>query len=138
MSFSDFILIILVLAGTACVLWVMDINPYSKQLQVYSQTCDNMILDNTYCKGKWIDNPIQTYAINLLENQIIHKSENQPESIVYETCSIQDSKSWTCTDKLNNPVITVKDGMFIFDETSAVQQITRLEWLQYKLLEIIN
>ena len=100
MSFSDFILTILVLAGIACVVWVMDINPYSKKLQVYSQTCDNMILDNSYCKGKWSDNPIQTYEINLQDNQITHTAENQSESIVYETCSIQDSKNWSCTGRI--------------------------------------
>jgi hypothetical protein len=138
MSFSDLILTILVLAGIAFVVWVMDINPYSKQLQVYSQTCDNMILDNTYCKGKWTDNPVQTYAINLQENQIIYKSENQSESTIYETCSIQDSKNFSCTNEADEAVITVKDGMLIFEEKSAVQQITRLQWLQNKFLEIIS
>ena len=138
MSFSDLILTILVLAGIACVVWIMDINPYSKQLQVYSQTCDNMILDNTYCKGKWTDNPIQTYTVNLQENKIIHKSENQSESTLYETCSIQDSKNFICTNEADEAIITVKNGIFIYEEKSAVQQISRLQWLQNKFLEIIS
>lgn len=138
MSFSDFILTILILTGIACVVWVMDINPYSKQLQVYSQTCDNMILDNTHCKGTWTDNPVQTYAIKLQENQIIYKPGAQSESIVYQTCSIQDSKNWTCLDEANNPKITVKDGVVVIEEKSDIQQITRLQWLQNKFLKIIS
>ena len=138
MSFSDLILTIVVLAGIACVVWVMDINPYSKQLQIYSQTCDNMILENTYCKGKWTDNPIQTYLINLQENQIIQKSENQSELVIYENCSIQDSKNWACTNELNNSVVSVKNGIFQFEKNNPIQQITRLKWLQNKFIEFIS
>lgn len=138
MSFSDLILTILVLAGIACVVWVMDINPYSKQLQVYSQTCDNMILDNSYCKGKWSDNPVQTYQVDLQAQQIQHRSQNSAESIIYETCSIQDSKNWTCTDDLSTPILSVKDGVFELEEGSPVQQITRLKWLQNKFLNIVS
>lgn len=138
MSFSDFILTILVLAGIASVVWVMDINPYSKQLQVYSQTCDNMILENTYCKGKWSDNPVQTYQIDLQSQKILHRSESTVESIIYETCTIQDSKNWECIDASNDPVLSVKDGIFMFDENESVQQITRLKWLQNKFLNIIG
>ena len=138
MSFSDFILTIFVLAGIASVVWVMDINPYSKQLQVYSQTCDNMILDNSYCKGKWSDNPIQKYEINLQDNQITYTSENQLEPTVYEVCTIQDSKNWSCTDESDNPIVTIKDGKLMHEEHSPVQQITRLQWLQNRFLEIIS
>ena len=138
MSFSDLILTCLVIAGAVCIAWVLDINPYSKQLQIYSQTCDNMILDNTYCKGNWSDNPVQTYEIYLQENKIALKSDGQSESVVYENCSIEDSKNWACPDELNEQAITVKDGVIIQEETSAIQQITRLKWLQNKFLEIVS
>jgi len=138
MSFSDLILACVVIAGAAIIVWVLDINPYSKQIQIYSQTCDNMILDNTYCKGNWEDNPVQTFKINLQDSQIIHIPDNQSDSIIYNDCSIQDSKNWTCVDELNEQTITVKDGMLAKEEKSDVQQITRLKWLQNKLLEFVS
>jgi len=138
MSFSDLILACVVIAGAAIIVWVLDINPYSKQIQIYSQTCDNMILDNTYCKGNWEDNPVQTFKINLQDSQIIHIPDNQSDSITYNDCSIQDSKNWTCVDELNEQTITVKDGMLAKEEKSDVQQITRLKWLQNKLLEFVS
>lgn len=138
MSFSDFILAILVLIAAACVIWILDLNPYSKQLQVYSQTCDNMILENTYCKGIWQDNPVQIFTVDGSTNQITSALENQTNSNIYQDCAIQDRKNWACTDPLTQEKITAKDGILIQTETSNVQQITRLQWLQNKFLEIVT
>lgn len=138
MSISDFILAILVLAVAACVIWVMELNPYSKQVQVYSQTCDKMILDNTHCKGKWHDNPIQTFTINQRANQILWNKQNQPDTVIYDTCTIQDSKNWACTDESTQQDLAVKDGLIIYAEKSDTRQITRLQWLQNKFLEKLD
>jgi hypothetical protein len=86
MGFSDFILAILVLIGISCVVWVYDLNPYSKHFQIYSQTCDNMILENTFCKGTWHDNPIKTFAVSEYSEQVIFNIEHQNESITYDSC----------------------------------------------------
>jgi len=137
-SFSDFILAILVLIGAACVIWILDLNPYSKQLQVYSQTCDNMILENTYCKGNWQDNPIETFTVNQEAAKIISKLENQIDTHIYEECAIQDRKNWVCTDELTQQNISIKDGLIIYTENNDRRQITRLEWLQNKVLEFAN
>ena len=138
MSFSDFILAILVLVGIACVIWILDLNPYSKQLQIYSQTCDNMILENTYCKGNWQDNPIETFIVTHDAAQVSFNLENQSDSVVYEDCEIQDRKNWACTDELTQQNITVKDGLVIYAENNDRRQITRLQWLQNKALEFVN
>jgi hypothetical protein len=138
MSFSDFILAILVLAGAACVLWILDINPYSNKLKVYSQICSNMILENTYCKGDWQDNPVETFTVNKSADQIIYEFEHQPGSSVYEGCTIQDRKNWVCTDESTNQYIMAKDGMLIYDDNSDTRQISRLEWLQNKFLKIVS
>ena len=92
MSFSDFILAILVLVGIAGVLWVYDINPYSTKLHVYTQTCDNMILDNTYCKGNWENNPTSIFFTNKENNTVTHSNKNQSNAKVYSACSIKDRK----------------------------------------------
>ena len=138
MSFSDFILAILVLIAAACVVWILDLNPYSNQLQVYSQTCDNMILNNTYCKGNWQDSPVQTFTVNESSNQITSTSEIQTISNIYQDCAIQDHKNWTCMDPVTQEKITAKEGILIENETSHVRQITRLQWLQNKFLDIIT
>jgi len=138
MSFSDFILAILVLIGAASVIWILDLNPYSKQLQVYSQTCDNMILENTYCKGNWQDNPVQTFIVDGNSNKITSTLENQTNSNIYQDCAIQDRKNWVCVDQITQEKITAKDGILIQTESSDVQQITRLQWLQNKFLEIVT
>lgn len=137
MSISDLILAVVVLAGIACVIWVMELNPYSKEVQVYTQTCDNMILDNSHCKGKWLDNPIQAYTINQSANQIISNIENRPDPIVFENCQIQDSKNWICPSEVSQENLVFKDGFIVYSENSDTRQITRLEWLQNKFLEKI-
>lgn len=96
-----------------------------------------MILENTYCKGDWQDNPIETFIVNQDTTQIIFKLENQADSIVYEGCAIQDRKNWLCTDELTQQNITVKDGLIIFTENSDRRQITRLQWLQNKVQEFV-
>ncbi len=138
MSFSDFILAILVLIGVACILWVYDINPYSTKLYVYTQTCDNMILDNTYCKGNWIDDPTSIFLVNKENNTVTHTYKNQSNIKMYSDCSITDRKNWVCTDDVTESEITVKDGELIFDEAGDLRQITRFEWLQNKILEKIT
>lgn len=138
MSISDLILAVLVLAGITCAIWVMELNPYSKQVQVYTQTCDNMILDNTHCKGDWLDNPVQTYTINQSANQIISNLENNPDRTIFENCQIQDSKNWTCPNDITQQTIIFKDGFIVYKENSDTRQITRLKWLQNKFLEMID
>jgi len=137
-SFSDFILAILVLIGAACVIWVLDLNPYSKQLQVYSQTCDNMILDKTYCKGDWLDNPVETFLVNQDTGQIISKSENHSDSNIYQSCAIKDRKNWVCANEITQQNMTVKDGLIIYSNNNDSRQITRLQWLQGIILKIIT
>lgn len=138
MSFSDFILALLVLIGISCVIWVLDLNPYSKQFQVYNQTCDNMILENTFCKGVWSDSPTITFTVSEYSDQVISKIENQPESVTYDQCIIQDRKNWTCTEQATQLEIKVEDGIVSYSENNNVRQITRLQWLQNKFLKIIS
>lgn len=138
MSSSDFILLTLLLAFTAFVLWALDINPYTNKLQAYQQECDNMILDNSYCKGKWQDLPITQYTVNELAQQVIYQQSNDTSLKSYEGCSIVDRKNWTCPIDRENSSIAVSDGMIQFGENSSVRQITRLEWLQNRFLEYIN
>ncbi len=138
MSLSDFVLTILVLAVTALILWVYDIHPYTNKLHVYTQQCDNMILDNTYCKGTWQDKPVEAYIINHETQQIVHIRANQPDLHTFEDCKIKDRKNWTCTDTRSNQELAVKDGKLLFDKKSDIQQITRLQWLQNKVLKSIN
>jgi len=135
---SDLILTILVLAAIAFAAWVFDLNPYSKQFQLYSQTCDNMILDNSYCKGSWQDNPIETFLINQKSNQITHTVNKLTDHIVYDDCIIENSQNWQCVNQTTQTNIAVKDGQFIYAEKSHVQQISRLEWLQNKFLKMID
>lgn len=137
-SFSDLVLTILVLAGAACAVWVLDLNPYGKQLQIYSQTCNNMILDNSYCKGSWQDNPVETFHINPQTNQITHKPREQIDIVVYKNCTIENSKNWQCANEVAQSNIVVKDGLLIYTEKNNIRQISRLEWLQNKFLEWLN
>lgn len=139
MSLSDLILFILILAFTALVLWVLDINPYTDKFQAYTQECDNMILENTYCKGDWHDLPITNFKINKLSNQVIYKRADETSLKSFEGCSITDRKNWTCssTDYESN-TISVVDGLIQFEEKSTIRQITRLEWLQNKFLASIK
>lgn len=138
MSFSDFILAILVLIAAACVVWILDLNPYSKQLQIYSQTCDNMILENTYCKGNWQNNSVQTFTLDESSNQITTVLENLTNSNIYQDCAIQDRKNWVCIEPTTQESVTAKDGILIESEASNVRQITRLQWLQNKFLEFVK
>ena len=138
MSFSDFILAIFVLIGAACVIWILDLNPYSKQLQVYSQTCDNMILENTYCKGTWQDNPISIYNIDEENKMVTQTFRYQSNEKLYMNCTLVDRKNWSCLDETTNSEITVENGKIIYKTNSDIRQITRLEWLQNKVLEFVN
>ncbi len=138
MSFSDFILAVLVLIGASFVVWVFDLNPYSKQFQVYSQTCDNMILENTFCKGKWQDSPTRTFIVSEYSDQVISKLDNQNEQITFDNCTVQDRKNWQCTDRSTQLEIKVKDGLIIYSEKNNIRQITRLQWLQNKFLQVID
>ena len=138
MSFSDFVLAILVLATAALVLWVYDINPYTNKLQIYSQQCDNMILNNTYCKGTWQDKPVETYIVDQQAQQISLITENQTDMHTFENCSIEDRKNWSCDDTRSNKVLSAREGELMFGVKSDIQQITRLQWLQNKVLGLIN
>ena len=97
-----------------------------------------MILDNTYCKGKWEDNPVATYTVDQETKRITYTLENQLETEVYESCEIEDRKNWTCLIESSDETITVKDGKLQLPEKSDLRQITRLEWLQSKLLEKVS
>lgn len=138
MSFSDFILATLVLIGISGVIWVLDLNPYSKQFQVYSQSCDNMILENTYCKGVWQDSPTRTFVVSEFSDQVVSTIENINESIIYSDCTIQDRKNWSCIDPSTQQEIIVQDSMIINSENNNIRQITRLQWLQNKFLTLIS
>jgi hypothetical protein len=138
MSFSDFILAILVLIGISFVVWVYDLNPYSKNFQIYSQTCDNMILEDTFCKGAWQDNPVKTFVVSEYSKQVITNSEDHGELITYDNCNVQDRKNWVCSEQTNQPELIVADGKIINAKDKNIQQITRLEWLQNKFLEIVG
>ena len=138
MSISDFILALLVLSGAACILWIYDINPYSTKLHIYTQTCDRMILDNTYCKGDWVNDPATIFTINNDENSVIRSFKQQSNTHVYSDCVITDRKNWMCMDNTHETDITIKDGKLALTERSDIRQISRLEWLQNKLLERLN
>ena len=138
MSFSDFILLILLLAFTALVLWVLDINPYTNKFHAYQQECDNMILENTYCKGNWQDLPVTRYTVNELAKQVIYQHDNETGVKAYEGCVIQDRKNWSCSKDYENETIVVTDGIIQFEEKSKIRQIKRLEWLQNKFLELTS
>ena len=138
MSFSDFVLAILVLAGAACIAWVYDFNPYSKKLHVYTQTCDNMILDNTYCKGNWVDNPATVFLINQDTKTVTRTDKDNVDTVTYSDCMIQDRKNWTCKDKTTHNDIVIKEGMIMSIIETDVRQISRLEWIQNLLLKKVS
>ncbi|MFK7816886.1 MAG: hypothetical protein AB8B92_11185 [Gammaproteobacteria bacterium] len=138
MSFSDFILTALVIIGISGVVWVLDLNPYSKQFQVYSQSCDKMILEDTFCKGVWQDNPTRTFVVSEFSDQVVSSIENVNEPVIYNDCTTQDRKNWSCIDASTQEEINVKDGMIIYSENNNIRQITRLEWLQNKFLTVIS
>ena len=140
MGISDFILAILILVGIACILWVMDIHPYSNKLQVYNQTCTEMILDNTYCKGKWVDDPKITYVIDKNNNLITASEEKHETNISYNNCSISDRKNWSCVNETSGELIQATDGQMSYQniEIGNKRQITRFEWLQNKLLKVVS
>ncbi len=128
------------LAIIACAMWVMDINPISKELQVYNQTCTNMILDNTYCKGKWIDDPVLTYIVDKENNTVSRAVKDQPDVILYKNCSVLSRKNWSCAIEGSAQEILASDGKITHEtiENNEKRQITRLEWLQNRLLSIVS
>jgi len=97
-----------------------------------------MILDKTYCKGDWLDNPVETFVVNQDSGQIISKLVNQSEPDIYQNCTIKDRKNWVCMDESTQQNITVKDGLIIYSDNSNTRQITRLQWLQNIILKIIT
>jgi len=124
----------------ACVLWVLDINPYSKQLQVYNQSCEDMILDNSYCNGEWIDDPVLTYLVNADQSTITKTTNSQANgSIAYSNCAISDRKNWSCINNETNEGIFAIEGIVKNNNevptTIGKQTITRLKWLQNRFLE---
>ena len=143
MSFSDLFLLIFILAVMACILWVIDINPYSKQLQVYNQSCEDMILDNSYCNGEWIDDPVVSYFINR-EQSTVTSTDEQGNTTTYNNCSISDRKNWSCTNSEADESISAVDGIVSIkkdtDDVSSIgkRPITRLKWLQNRFLEKFN
>lgn len=96
-----------------------------------------MILDNTFCKGEWEEQATITFLIDEAKNSVVRITEGQLEEIVYENCSIRDRKNWTCNTEIDEKIISVTDGNLNITETESknVRQITRLEWLQNKLLK---
>ena len=106
--------------------WVLELNPYSKQFQVYTQTCDNMILENTHCKGAWHDNPVQNYAIQQSTNQVIANSNNQLEPVIYETCQIKDSKNWACANETTQQSISVEDCLLYTSPSPRDATLSRM------------
>ncbi len=82
--------------------------------------------------------PVETYTIDQQVQNISLFIENQPNKLTLENCSIQDRKNWRCDDTRSNKVLSIVDGELQFDEESDIQQITRLQWLQNKILNLIN
>ncbi len=113
----------------------MDINPFTKQLQIYNQTCTEMILDNTYCKGEWVDNPVATYNVDKASNQVTTSNGAQ-----FSNCTVIDRKNWECLVTDTSEIIQAKNGKVILEnkDQNSKRQITRLEWLQNKLLAKIS
>ena len=140
MSFSDFILATLVLAGIGCVMWIMDINPLSKELQIYNQTCTNMILDNTYCKGEWVDKPVITYFVDKDHSSVTVKTKDEPQITQFNNCTVIDRKNWTCSMEDTAMTIQAINGKLThtYKDQDITRQITRLQWLQNKLLTMVS
>lgn len=97
-----------------------------------------MILENTYCKGDWLDNPIKTFSLIQDTNQITATLGKHSQPIIYDSCTIQDRKNWSCTVKNTQENITVNNGLITLADNNSDRQITRLKWLQNKLLNTIN
>ncbi len=136
MSISDFLLTTAVIAGIGGLLWLFDLNPLSRELQVYNQTCTKMILDNTYCKGTWIDDPVITFFIDKKHSQVTSNSIETQLS----NCSIINRKNWQCELDVSEAKIYAKQGKIIYTNHTLddKRQITRLQWLQNYLLAKIN
>ena len=100
-----------------------------------------MILDNTYCKGSWVDQPTITYETNKADKTVIKMDPQIPSTVVtYKDCSITDRKNWTCIITETEQVITISDGMINFENLGLndARQISRLEFLQDKFLKYFN
>ena len=135
---SDIFLAVLLLLGLACTLWILDIQPYSNKLQIYNQTCTEMILENTYSKGKWINDPVVTYNIDKETNTVELSSVKTNE--IFESCKISNRKNWSCPLELDNNHIEANNGVIIRSDIDKrnKQQISRFKLLQIKLLEILG
>ncbi len=140
MNLSDLILTLIILILIIFGFWVADFNPLSNKLVVYPQSCTNMILDNTFCKGEWVDEPITAYLVDKENNSVISKTKDQDGIIQFKDCSIVDRKNWSCTMPESNVQISALDGIVTAnsDTASDRRQITRLQWLQNKFLDFIK
>lgn len=127
-----------------CVLWIIDINPYSKQLQVYNQSCEDMILDNSYCNGKWVDDPVISYLIDSEQSTVIKSEAGQSNTSTYNNCSISDRKNWSCiNNETNEGVFSVNGEVKYNEETETPKKIgkrtiTRLKWIQNRFLDKLS
>ena len=139
MGFSDFILAIFILTAAFCGLWIFDINPITNKIQIYNQQCTKMILDNTYCKGQWLDQPTITFTVDKIGNTIKKNSQNLSEPIIYNNCSVIDRKNWSCMATETNEEIFLKDGKLNYGSSvhKDTRQISRLKWVQNRLLKSI-
>lgn len=99
-----------------------------------------MILNNTYCKGKWVDDPVMTYVVDKDNNLVTGTTNQQSDIIQYNNCSVLDRKNWSCTNEQTNEKIHAEDGRLSYEniDISEKRQITRLEWLQDRLLALVS
>lgn len=99
-----------------------------------------MILDNTYCKGKWIDDPVLTYVVDKKNNSVTRMIKNQSNVIQYKNCSVLSRKNWSCATEESAEEIYASDGKITHEtfKNNEKRQITRLEWLQNRLLANIS
>lgn len=94
-----------------------------------------MVLENTYCKGNWQDNPITSFSIDEEKKIVTRSIQHQSNVHIYPDCSIKDRKNWLCKGELSEQNITISDGMIIKTKDSGIRQISRMQWLQNKILE---
>lgn len=99
-----------------------------------------MILDNTYCKGKWIDDPVLTYVVDKENNTVTRMVKDQSTVIQYKNCSVLSRKNWSCTVEESAEEIRASHGKITHKtlENNEKRQITRFEWLQNRLLANIS
>jgi len=99
-----------------------------------------MILDNSFCKGKWLDDPVITYNVDKKNNLVTTNSEPIDSAVTYHDCLITNRKNWSCANEQNDGRIQAIKGDLRYEniEVSDKQQITRFKWLQNKLLTLVS